>query len=123
MAASHVAVETGGKSSPRFRIPVPASGSGMASRVASGMGTLLHYFKQIAERGGFGTLGVHEKDGGSPRALARRFVDDLEAVGLQVIERLLDVGHAQRDVRHPAAAAVLLDLFRNRRFVRQRLQQ
>src|ERR1035441_531053 len=84
MAASHAAVETGGKSTRRFRISLPAC--------ASGMGSLLHHFQQITECRGLGGLGVKEKNGGAPRPFARRFVDDLEALGLQVIERLLDVG-------------------------------
>src|ERR1035441_7831660 len=115
MAASHVAVETGGKSRLRFSISAPAW--------ASGMGALLDDLEQIAEGGGFGGLGVKEEDGSGPRAFGRRLVDNLEAVIFQVIERLPDVGYAQRDVRHAAAAAVLLNLPGHRRFGRQRLQQ
>src|ERR1022692_1967295 len=115
MAASHVAVETGGKSRPRFRISAPAS--------VSGMRALLHHFEQVAERLGVGGLGVHEEDRSSARSLARRLVDDLEATLLQVIERFLDVGHAQCEVRHAAAATVLLNLFGHRRFGRQGLEQ
>src|ERR1035438_7652371 len=114
MAASQVAVETGGKSRLRFSISAPAW--------ASGMGALLDDLKQIAEGGGFGGLGVKEEDCSAPRAFARRLVDNLEAVIFQVIERLPDVGYAQRDVRHAAAAAVLLNLPGHRRFGRQRLQ-
>src|SRR5258708_4015368 len=108
MAASHVAVSTGRKSRRRFRISPSAT--------ASGMGALLHHFEQIAERGGFRALGVNEKDGGASRAFARRFVDNLEAGVLQIIDRFLDLGDAKRAVRHAAAAAVLLDLFGHARF-------
>src|SRR5579871_5130735 len=108
MAASQASVETGGKSPLNVRISV--------------MGTFLHHLGQIAERGGLGGLGVDEKDSGSARALARRLVDDLEASFFEVVERLLNVGHAQCNMSQAAAAAVLLDLFGNRRFRRQRLQ-
>src|SRR5258708_36936312 len=113
MAASHVAVSTGGKSRRRFRISLSAT--------ASGMGALLHHFEQIAERGGFRALGVNEKYGRASRAFARRFVDNLEAAVLQIIERLFDIGDMQRDARHAAAAAGLLDLFGRGSFLRQPL--
>src|ERR1035441_2890174 len=67
MAASHVAVETGGKSRLRFSISAPAW--------ASGMGALLDDLEQIAEGGGFGGLGVKEEDG-SARSEERRAWSD-----------------------------------------------
>src|ERR1035438_1826094 len=99
MAASHVSVATGGKSLHKFRFSTSAT--------ASGMSALLYHLEQIAERGRLGALGMHEKDGGSARAFSRRFIDDLEPLVLQVIERVLDFGHAQRNMCQPAASAVL----------------
>src|SRR5450631_3461707 len=112
MAASQAAVETGGKSSARFRISVGQTiGFRRLSTSGSGMGALLHDLEQIAEGGGFGGLGMQEEHRGAARSLARRLVDDLEAALFQVIEGLLYVGHAQGDVRHAAASAILLNLF------------
>src|SRR5690349_3128679 len=104
MAASHSSVAIGGKSVARCRIPAPGASSGMAA--------LLDYLQQVAERGLLRRLGMNEEDGSAAGALTRCGVDQLEAVLLHVIVSLLDIGHPQGHMRHPATAAVLFDLLR-----------
>ena len=84
---------------------------------------LLDHLEQISERGGFGRLRVNKEYRGAARPFARRLVDDLEALLLQIVEGLADVGHTERHVRQAAAPAILFQLLGHGRFRRQRLQQ
>src|ERR1044071_4720328 len=107
MTASHSAVETGGKS----------------FKSSSATSAFLYHLDQIAERDLIGGFGMDEEHGGAARALARGRIQHLEAGRLHIIEGLLNVRHAQCDVRKTPASAIFLELFRYRRFSRQRFEQ
>src|SRR5208283_2614866 len=87
------------------------------------MSTLLDHLKQVSERRRFSGLRMHEEHSRASRTSSRGSVDDLEAILLQVIEGLLNISYTQGNVRQPAAAAVLFQLLRYRRFGAERLQQ
>ncbi len=82
------------------------------------MGGFLHDLQQIAER-----LGVHEEDGRTAGTGSRGGVDDLHALGTEMVKRDLDIGHSIGDVSESAAPSVALDQFRNRRGVAEGLQE
>src|SRR5512134_697542 len=68
-------------------------------------------------------LRVHEEHRGSARALARRLVDDVEALRLHVVERLLDVRYAEGHVSEASPAAVAVDELLHGRVRGERLEQ
>src|ERR1039458_3684758 len=113
MAASQRAVGTGGKSWARFRISTPGGvafcGAGAFAcqpGAPSGMTALLDHLNQVAECRGFRGFGMDEEHRRAARAFARRFVDDLESLFAQIVERLLNAGYAQRHVCEAAAAEI-----------------
>src|SRR5271166_6633743 len=112
MTCSHCSVETGGNSSSRF--------SPAAVLVLMG---IFHDLNQDSKWAFGARLGVNEENCVTARSGPRRFVDDLKALGLHVIEGLLRIPHPKGNMRQPTAPTVLIDELLNRRVRAQRLQQ
>src|SRR5450755_928540 len=116
MTASQADVGMGGNSAATCRSSVPGAFSGMPV-------ALLHHFHQIAEGRFLGRFRVHEKHLRAARTVARSGIDHFEALLFHIVEGLLDIPHAKRDMRESTLAAALLKLLRDGRIGAERLEQ
>src|SRR6187455_204737 len=101
MTASQSALETGGNSSRRRR-------RSPAISVVSAIRTLLHDFHEVAEGSRLCRLRMNEEHGRAARARTGPLIDNLIAVALHVIEGVLNVGYAERDMGESTPSAALL---------------